>query len=239
MASFAVHLAGGLVGSGLAATSVLAAGLATPTEMLAYLGLGVVGSLLPDIDADNSAPVQIAFNLISISLAFAAMFLFAEVFASTAELALVWLVTYLFFRWFVLALFTRLTTHRGILHSIPAAVLFGMTTSAVASHFLALADLQAWLAGLFVCFGYLLHLLLDELYSVNLFGMHTKRSFGTAMKLWSPSNHAASLYLYALCLLCWFATPDHSSFERVLQSPDTYARITQRLLPAAGWFKLN
>jgi len=237
LASFGVHLAGGLTTSGLAATSVLAAGLAAPMEMLAYLGLGVLGSLLPDIDADNSAPVRISFTVASIILAFGAMFLLAGVFPSVSELALVWLTTYLFFRWLVFALFTRLTTHRGILHSIPAAILFGLITASAAGQVLHLPSFQAWLSGLFVTFGYLVHLALDEIYSVNLFGMHSKRSLGTALKLWSPSSHVASLYLYLACAGALMLAPDHGDFQRVLSSPETYARIGERLLPENGWFR--
>ncbi len=237
MASFGIHLAGGLAASGLATTSVLAAGLATPMEMLAYLGLGVLGSLLPDIDADNSAPVQIGFTVVSIALAFGAMFLLADIFPSTAELAVVWGITYLFFRWLVFALFTRLTTHRGILHSIPAAAFFGLITASTASHILQLPAFQAWLGGVFVTYGYLVHLGLDEAYSVNLFGMRTKRSLGTALKLWSPSNHAASIYVYLACAGALFLAPDHSEFKRMMSSPQTYAHISERLLPRNGWFR--
>lgn len=237
MASFGVHLAGGLIAAGLAATTALAAGLADPGEMLAYLALGVLGSLLPDIDADNSAPVQISFTVASIALAFGAMFLLAEVFSSAAELAAIWLATYLFFRWLVFALFTRLTTHRGILHSIPAAAFSGLLTAAAADHFLHLSAFQAWLGGAFVSFGYLVHLALDEIYSVNLFGMRTKRSLGTALKLWSPGNHAASLYLYVACLGALFAAPDPTEFQRVMGSSQTYARIGERLLPREAWFQ--
>ena len=91
LASFGVHLAVGISASGLAAASVLAAGFAAPAEMLTYLGLGTLGSLLPDLDADNSAPLQIGFTVVSIALAFMAMFLLVDTFPSVAELVLLWL----------------------------------------------------------------------------------------------------------------------------------------------------
>lgn len=237
MASFGVHLAAGISASGLAAASVLAAGFASPAQMLAYLGLGTLGSLLPDLDADNSSPVRIGFTLISITLAFLAMFPLVDTFPSVAELVLLWLAIYLLFRWLVFALFTRLTRHRGVFHSLPAAALFGMLTAILGERLLGHDPLEAWIGGGFVAFGYLLHLLLDELYSVNLFGVHTRRSLGSACKLWSPHSHAASVYLYSACLLAFVLAPDHGAAVRVLSSPETYARIAQRLLPQGGWFR--
>lgn len=227
----------GLSTSGLAATCALAANIATHEQMLAYLGLGTLGSLLPDLDADNSMPVQISFTLASIILAFAVMFLLTDTFPSIAEMLAVWFATYLSFRWLVFALFTRLTTHRGIFHSIPAAVFFGMLTAIAAEHVFAQPALQSWLSGSFVAFGYLVHLILDEIYSVNLFGMRTRRSLGSALKLWSPGSHAASVYLYAACIAAALLTPAQDTFFRVISSPQLYTDIRDRLVPTDGWFR--
>ena len=205
--------------------------------MLIYLGLGTVGSLLPDLDADNSSPVRIGFTLISITLAFLAMFLLADTFPSVAELVLVWLAVYLLFRWLIFALFTRLTSHRGVFHSLPAAALFGLVTAILGERLLGEAPLQAWIGGAFVAFGYLLHLLLDELYSVNLFGVHTRRSLGSACKLWSFNSHAASIYLYCACLLAFAMAPENGPLMRRISNPETYAQIGQRLLPEGDWFR--
>jgi hypothetical protein len=238
VASFGVHLAVGLTVSGVAATCVLAANLASPSEMLALLGLGTLGSLLPDVDADNSAPVQIGFTALSVACAFAAMFAMAPRFGTVAELLVVWLATYLALRWLVFALFTRLTVHRGIFHSVPAAALGGLLTAGAAAHLLGRPPFQAWLGGSFVTLGYLVHLVLDEVSAVNLFGLRTRRSFGTALKLWSPGSHTASLYMYVACLAALSAAPAHTEFLRVMGAPDTYAGISQRLLPKGTWFSL-
>ena len=206
--------------------------------MLVYLGLGTLGSLLPDLDADNSTPVQIGFTVVSVTLAFMAMFLLADTFSSVAELVLLWLAIYLLFRWLVFALFTRLTRHRGVFHSLPAAALSGMLTAILGERLLGYPALQAWIGGGFVAFGYLLHLALDEIYSVNLFGTHARRSLGSAFKLWSSRSHAASIYLYGACLLAFALAPDQGAIVRVISAPETYARIGQRLLPEGGWFQL-
>jgi len=235
MAAFGTHIAAGLTLSGIAATSTLAAGLASPPEMLLYLGLGTLGSLLPDVDADNSAPVQIAFTVISLALAFSVMFYLSAEKLSVAELVIAWLLTYLFFRWLVFALFIRLSTHRGVFHSLPAALLAGLATVTSFSILAAQPPLQSWIAGSFVAFGYVVHLILDEAYSVNLFGARTRRSLGTALKLWSSSGPWASLLLYVGCLGSIPFLPPPEPFLQALSDRASPFSATQ-LLPEKGWF---
>jgi hypothetical protein len=152
------------------------------------------------------------------------------------ELLVVWLVIYFFFRWLVFAVFTRLTTHRGVFHSVPAACFFGLLTSIIAERAVGQAPLLAWFAGGFVTFGYLVHLLLDELYSVNLFGLRVKRSFGSAFKFWSSGSHLASVFLYLACIGLFLLAPERGAFVELVSSPQTYAQIRERLLPQADWF---
>lgn len=215
----------------------MVAGLATQEQVIAYFVLGTVGSVLPDLDADNSTPVQIAFSLSSLASAFVIMFAATALFDSVIELVLIWLTAYLLFRWFIFALFARFTNHRGIFHSVPAAVFFGLLTTAVSHHVLAYPPLQAWMNGLFVCLGYLVHLILDELYSVNVFGMRTRRSFGTALKLYSKSSLSATLAIYLATLAVFLFTPDLGRFTQMAGSAELYHEIHQRLLPDGRWFE--
>lgn len=215
----------------------MVAGLATQEQVIAYFVLGTVGSVLPDLDADNSTPVQIAFSLSSLASAFVIMFAATALFNSVIELVLIWLTAYLMFRWFIFALFARFTNHRGIFHSVPAAVFFGLLTTAVSHHVLAVPPLQAWLNGLFVCLGYLVHLILDELYSVNVFGMRTRKSFGTAFKLYSKSSLSATFAVYLAMLAVFLFTPDLGRFTQMAVSAELYHEINQRLLPDGRWFE--
>lgn len=237
MAGFGVHAAAGVSLSGLAATGTLLAGLASPTDMLIYLVAGSLGSLLPDLDADQSAPVQVSFTLASIALAFGVMFQFAHQFPSVAELATIWLLSYVLFRWLVFALFARITRHRGIIHSVPAGIWFGLLSSAASYHLGGLAPLSAWLLGTFVTFGFLVHLLLDELFSINLFGFKTRRSLGSAFKFWSRASPGASVAMYLACVpLLWLA-PDAEPFLRLAGAEATYQRLASRVWPMDGWFR--
>lgn len=236
LAAFNVHFSAGLTASGIAATSVMLVGLATGHQMVIYFLLGIVGSLLPDVDSKSSAPVHMTFSLLSTLLAFVAMFYFAHAFTSVAELLLVWLATYLFFRWFVFFLFNRLTDHRGLFHSLPAAALAVVATAALAHRLLDLPPLDAWMTGCFVGLGYLVHLLLDELHSVHLFGMRHRRSLGTALKVYRRGHPVATLGLYLAVAGTLLTTPDPMSFFQTVADPKLRAELQNRFLPSEGWF---
>jgi membrane-bound metal-dependent hydrolase YbcI (DUF457 family) len=211
-------------------------GLAAGPQVILYFVLGAVGSLLPDMDSDKSVPLRFAFTLASILLAFACMFLLCDVFPSVAELVLIWVACFLSVRWLVFYLLGVLTDHRGLFHSVPAALLAGLLTCAAFHHGLDFPPLDAWLSGLFVCFGYLVHLLLDELYSVNLFGYRPRRSLGTALKLLRRDRPLTSLLLYAALPLAFVASPSSEPFLDVALDPAVYRQMQHRLLPEGPWF---
>jgi len=211
-------------------------GLATGPQVVLYFVLGAVGSLLPDMDSDKSLPLRFAFTLGSILLAFTGMFVLSDWFPSVAELLLVWVACFLLVRWLVFHLLALLTDHRGLFHSVPAALLAGMLTSAAFHRGLGFSPLEAWMSGLFVCFGYLVHLLLDEAYSVNLFGHRPRRSLGTALKLFRGDKPVASLLLYLSLPLALIAGPPLQPFLEVALDPQVYREIQQRLLPEGPWF---
>lgn len=211
-------------------------GLASEKQVILYFLLGTIGSLLPDIDSDNSTPLQIAFSFSSILLAFVVMFFFFGLFPSVVELVLIWLVTYLFIRWIIFALFTRLTTHRGIFHSVPAALFFGFLIAAMSYRLLMFDPFQAWMSGVFVCFGYLVHLLLDELYSVNVFGIRTRKSLGTALKFYFKGSPPATVYMYLVMIAAFLATPTMTPFTQRLMDGSIFQTIHQRMAPDGTWF---
>ena len=213
------------------------AGLAAGPQVILYFVLGTLGSLLPDMDSERSLPVRFAFTLASILLAFVAMFRFSELFPSVGELVLIWLAAFLFFRWAVFRLLETFTVHRGLFHSLPAAVLAGLLGVTACFHGLGLSALEAWLGGTFVCFGYLVPLLLDEAYSVNLFGARQRRSLGTAFKLGRLDQLPATLLLYLLLPLAWLATPTAEPFLQLASDPAVYRQLGQRIWPAEGWFE--
>ena len=89
--------------------------------------------------------------------------------------------------------------------------------------------------------GFLVHLLLDELYSVDFFGLTVKHSFGSALclgKFGSRRALVATAVLYASTAAAYYyATPNPQAFIKVISNPALYAQLSHRLLPTQGWFK--
>ena len=227
----------GLTVSGAAATTLLLTDLAGRQEVVLYFLLGGLGGLLPDIDCGNSVPIQLAFTLVSILFAFLLMFGAARWFPTLAELLLVWIAAFLLLRRILFALLTRLTTHRGIFHSVPAIFCFTLLGAALAFWVWPLTPSEAWLCGLFIGLGYFVHLLLDELYSVNLYGLRTRRSSGSALKFWYRKSPAASIAMYLAALLLYPFTPSLTPLQQAIQQHQVPDRLSERLLPQHGWFR--
>lgn len=205
MANFQTHLNVGIFVSGAAVLALHGVGLVESGTTLGYFALGVAGSLLPDIDADASKPVRAFFNVLAVASGFV-LTLPLSGRLLPLDLALIWAGIYLSLRFILFESFSRLTVHRGIWHSwlgIGAATLI---TVNLAHWGLGRSPESAWVAGLMVGIGYLTHLCLDEIYSVDLLNSRVKRSFGTALKLFSLADPRSSLGMLAMVLvLVWFA----------------------------------
>jgi len=96
-----------------------------------------------------------------------------------------------------------------MIHSIPMAILLGQLTFFVATGTIEERLLKA--AALAI--GFLSHLVLDEIYSIDSTGarLRLKRSFGTALKWTNPKRPGPVALIYAsvLCLgLAGFSHPD-------------------------------
>ena len=125
---------------------------------------------------------------------------------SQTQLGLIAGAVFLLVRYGVFALFNQFTSHRGVFHSLLAAVFFAFLMTCISFYFLEWDVLHAWLNGVFLAIGFIVHLLLDEIYSVDLSNARMKKSFGTAFKLASYKNIPASV-LMAICTLAlyWMA----------------------------------
>ena len=214
MANFKTHVSVAAALSGVLATGFLAAGVATPKDVWLYFAMGTVGGILPDIDADHSIPGRMFFSFFALVVAFLTLFSRAGVY-SIVELSLLWVATYVVVRHVIFKLFASFSVHRGVFHSLLAAI---------------------WMSGLFVSVGYVIHLVLDEIYSVDLTGARVKRSFGTALKLISADVKATTC-LVLVTILVFFATPSAEQFVHTVLNFDTYKSIKGQLLPKAGWFR--
>lgn len=169
-------------------------------ESIISLIIGIVGGMLPDLDLDYSKPTQIFFQLLSI---FVPLILILHIFEQIPML-------YILALWFVCAwvvnfvlrkILAQMTTHRGIFHSIPMGILFAQIALFISKKQLHQSSEFSAIIAFFIFFGFIIHLLLDEIYSLNFSGIKIKKSFGTALKLYAKNNLIGTFILYALILL--------------------------------------
>ncbi len=233
MAAFKTHLTVSSFVSSAAATLFFSAGLASPQEVLLYFVMGVVGGLLPDIDSDSSLTVRLLFTFIATVVSFLIMFHQATG-SSAAELYLIWLGSFFVMNYLFFSLFTRITVHRGLIHSVPASALFGLLSVLILYHCFHFSLETVWMAGAFVWGGFLLHLALDELVSLNFAGGAPRRSAGTAFKFGSVRDLKSTLAVYLVVLVLALAAPDHQGFVDIFLNPASYEEL--ELSPRQGWF---
>jgi hypothetical protein len=174
-----------------------------------FLGasLTAVGGLLPDLDSDSGVPVRELFGLGAVVVPFMAFpRLQAHGFSMEQILAILFAM-YLTIRYGVSYVFKKWTVHRGIYHSIPAMLIAGLTVFLV--YHSPDMNLRLYLS-CGVMLGFLSHLVLDEMCSVDFSGVAIKLNqfAGSAVKLKSES-WAVNLATYGLLgYLGWLAYQD-------------------------------
>ena len=230
MANLKTHLTVAAMGSGLLATACIGADVHDKHEILALLVVGTIGGLLPDIDLDHSGPAKVMFTVVALVFAFMVAFNRAPS-SSIVELWAAWGLSYGVVRYVAWRTFSRLTVHRGIFHSLVAAFFFWFLGTALSYHLFDLQPLFAWSIGFFIFFSYVIHLFLDELFSVDLLNTRLKKSFGTALKIADFKNARTSLSMAGAALILFFATPSLAPFAGWFTDSQTYTNIFQRLLP--------
>lgn len=235
MANYATHIGVGTVVSGALATLTLAADVVGPESLIAVTLAGVVGSILPDIDLKESRASRMFFSGIGVFASFCVLFI-AAIHFSIAELWILWLGSLVLVRYGLHAVFHRLSVHRGAWHSLLAGLMCAALTAIIFHHVLGKHEGVAWLGGGFLFIGYVTHLILDEIYSVDFMDRRIKKSFGTALKLVDtryPLNSSAM----AICTIAaLMVSPSPTAFVEGISSRDLWAGLHQRLLPQDKWF---
>ncbi len=235
MANFTTHIAVGTVVSGVMATLTLAADVVAPENLVAVTLAGVLGSVLPDIDLKDSRPAKLMWSGLGIFFSFAVLFVYATKF-SVAELWILWLGTLVFVRYGMQAIFDRTAVHRGIWHSVLAALFMAILTAIVFRHVAERHEGVAWLAGGFMFVGYLTHLILDEMYSVDIMDRRIKASFGTALKLVDTRHPVHSAAMLAVTVAALFMAPPVTTFVEGISSRSLWVELNDKLLPKGKWF---
>lgn len=235
MANFPTHIAIGALVSGALATLTLAANVVAPENLVAVTTAGVLGSILPDIDLKDSRPSRALFAGLAAFFSFAVLFTFADKF-SIAELWILALSTFLGIRFGARFIFHRMSYHRGIYHSIIAALFFAFFTAVIYRYLLGRPDGVAWLAAGFMFVGYMVHLTLDEIYSVDVMDTRIKASFGTAIKLFDYRHLGHSAAMAAAAIGMFLLTPSTKVFVEGMSSKPLWAGLQHRMLPHDKWF---
>ena len=235
MANFPTHIVVGTIVAGSLATLTLAADVIAPENLVAVTMAGSLGSVLPDIDLKDSRPSRALFAGLAVFFSFALLFHFAP-HLSIVEMWTLWLGTLLFVRYGLHTMFHRLATHRGVWHSWIAGIACAFATVLIFYYVFDRPDGVAWLAGGFLLVGFLTHLILDEMYSVDVLGNHIKKSFGTAFKPIDMRNPVGSAAMAVAAVVLLLLTPSISVFYEGITSRQMWASLHQRLLPQDRWF---
>ena len=200
MAEFKTHLASGLsTGAGMAIVSALYFHL-NSLQVFSVAVMGSLGGILPDLDSDTGKPVNFLFGTISVLVPALLLDKVSVYFTPSIEfLVFYFVVSYVFINNVFCELLKKITVHRGIMHSIPFSVLCGELGYLL---YLSSGPDMALAVGLAIFIGCINHLMLDELNAVKFKAGVVpvfKRSFGTAMKIYSKSIFAT---LIVYCILC-------------------------------------
>jgi hypothetical protein len=168
-------------------------------------GLTALGGLLPDLDSDSGVPVRELFGITAAVTPFLLLPHLDVKGLSLEQKIVVLAAVYLFIRYGLSTAFKHLSVHRGMFHSLPAMLIAGLATYLLYPGEDRL--LRAFLAG-GVMLGFLSHLVLDELCSVDFLGLrlHLNKYAGSALKLFSRSwtaNLITYLLLAGLGYLAW------------------------------------
>jgi membrane-bound metal-dependent hydrolase YbcI (DUF457 family) len=202
MAAFREHITFSCaLGAGYAATLVYGLHQEWPHSLVAGLLCGFAG-MLPDLDSDSGRPAREIFGLVGTVIPLLLLRRLQGAGFDAEVTLLVAAAVYLLIRFGLSHVFYRITVHRGMFHSLPAALIAAQVV------FLAYDRPSVWerlTLAVGVLLGFLSHLILDEIYSVDISGVvpKLKASAGSALKLASQSIPATFATWLLLLLLTY------------------------------------
>ena len=150
-------------------------------------GLCGIGGMLPDIDSDSGIPFRESMGFAAAIVPCMMLDRFRELGLNYEQFVLATGGMYLFVRFGLARMIAKYTVHRGMFHSLPAALIFAGVAFLVSGS----SDLQLrYFKACGVFAGVMSHLILDEIYAVEWKGgrWRFKKSFGTAIKLWGKNT---------------------------------------------------
>lgn len=185
MAAYREHITvSGILGAAYATAAVFLFSFSLVQATIVAVLTWVAG-MLPDLDSESGRPVR---ELSGVVAAFAPLLMLqhAEAAGVHGDRAMLFaIMAYALVKYGGAFLLGKLTVHRGMFHSIPALLIASeLTFLGYHSEEMRVRVLMAVGVGI----GFLSHLVLDEMYSVQWDGMKVRlaKSAGTAMKFFGP-----------------------------------------------------
>jgi membrane-bound metal-dependent hydrolase YbcI (DUF457 family) len=179
--------------------------------------------MLPDLDSDSGVPIRETMAFTAAVVPMLMLDRFQQLRMSDESIVLAGGLVYLTIRFGLGKVLKRFTVHRGMWHSLPAVAIAGLLAFLIC----ACDDVQLRLFNTgAVMLGYTSHLVLDELYSISWHRgrLRFKKSFGSALKLWSKSPWANISTYAKLAMLAALATGDPVLMERWRPPQDNVPR---------------
>ncbi|HEX4132567.1 MAG TPA: metal-dependent hydrolase [Pirellulales bacterium] len=167
----------------------VALGVPLPSCALATTLCSVSG-MLPDLDSGPGKPMHESVCFAAAAVPMLLTDRFRHWGWTHESMILAGALIYLFIRFVLYHFLKHWTVHRGIFHSLPVALIFTEIAFLVCT--VGNINLRYYKAGA-VTLGFLSHLILDEIWSVDFRHARLKSSFGTAVKLWSECRWATAV----------------------------------------------
>ncbi|HAY79115.1 MAG TPA: metal-dependent hydrolase [Planctomycetaceae bacterium] len=161
-------------------------------------GLCSVSGMLPDLDSDSGIPIRETITFAAAVVPMLMIDRFQEFGLTHAQMVALGVLIYVAIRFGIAEIFKRYTVHRGMWHSVPAA----LTATLLGFLICSCNELDERIyKALAVFIGFMTHLVLDEMYSIDLRGVRIKKSFGTAIKFFSTRSMWANISTYGKLII--------------------------------------
>jgi len=230
MADFKTHITTStVIGVGLGFAGYALMDFSIPHCLVAGALCSVAG-MLPDLDSSSGIPQREMLCFVAVLVPMLMLRRMEALGMDPEMMVFASGVLYVVIRFGIGRIFRKFTKHRGMWHSIPAALIAGLATYLVClSPEIEIRIFKAWA----VVLGFISHLLLDEIYSVNWAGkrIRVKKSFGTAMKWFSGSTYANVSTYAKLAFLILVAMGDASLMEYIGREPIDFSVTAAEILP--------
>ena len=135
MANFNTHFIVASGASAVVSATLLSMEVVNPQEAVIAFSIGTLGGLLPDVDSSRSTAIKVGFNVLSLLMTIMIIFVKSSTY-SLIEMLIVASLVFMGIRYALLEFFRKISKHRGMFHSIPVALLWGLVVAIISQWFL-------------------------------------------------------------------------------------------------------